>query len=321
MERFQPRPTSERDQHDPKVEAALKLLDAGIERIHDSDEFKRYLEFSAKFHRYSANNQLLIWMQKPEATRVMGYGAKDGSTGWKSVGRQVRSGEREIKIFAPLIKKDVDPATGEIIERLRGYRMVNVFDVSQTDGEPLPEAPRPREIESQTEVGRRLFTANWDWLATRGVPVFRADVPGHPEAKGSYLPGAEGQSPKIHVRSDMAIDMQAKTLAHESAHYVADHRWHTPREEAELVAESAAFVVANRFGLDTQEYSAVYVTHWSHDRELFKQKLSEISTVAKTIINGVEPFYQVIEPQRETSVDTMLTGGLPQRLPSFDELR
>lgn len=290
-----PRPTPEeaKPQGDPRIDAAMQLLEAGIDRIHDSEEFKRYLQFASKFHTYSANNQMLIWMQNPDATRVMGYGSKDGRTGWKSVGRQVRAGEKSIKIFAPLLKREVDRETGEVIERLRGYKIVSVFDVSQTDGDELPQAPRPDgDLESSTETGHRLLMANWDWLAGEGVVLFRAPVPDTPEAKGSYRPGREGRSPVIHVRPDLAIDMQAKTLAHESAHYQADHRFSTPREEAELVAESSAFVVAQHYGLDTSDYSFGYITNWSQDRELFKEKLGQIAQVSKTLINGIDRFYK-----------------------------
>lgn len=297
----------------------MQLLEAGIDRIHDSDEFKRYLKFSASFHRYSPNNQILIWMQKPEASMVAGF------NDWKKKGRHVNAGERAIKIFAPLLKKELDPATGDEVERLRGYRLVNVFDVGQTQGKALPEAPRPEDIESSSEAGQRMFMGNWDYLASRGVTLVRGDVPGVPTAKGSYLFGSETRAPKITVRSDLAMDMQAKTLAHESAHYLANHKWHQSREEAETVAESTAFVTAHHFGVDTAEYSFDYITHWSQDRELFRQKLNEIGTLSKTLITGIEGFYR---PDRETSVGdfhggiqpSVMAEGIPQRLPSPDEL-
>jgi len=319
---YRPTPEEAKPQGDPRIDAAMQLLEAGIDRIHDSEEFKRYLEFSSKFHKYSPRNSLLIWMQKPDATDVMGYGSRDGRTGWKSVGRQVRAGEKAIKIFAPLLKKEVDIQTGEQVEVLRGYKLVNVFDVSQTDGDELPKRPSPREIESSTEAGHRMFTANWDWLATKGVPVFRREVPGIPGARGSFSPGREGSGAKIYVRSDMAIDMQAKTLAHESAHMVADHRWHMPKEEVELEAEAAAFVTSYHFGVDTSSYSFDYITHWSHDRDLFKQKLTTIQQLSKTLIDGIGQHYPdaLSAPPEFDSSPVYLSEGLPHRLPSRDEL-
>lgn len=298
----------------------MQLLEAGIDRIHDSTEFRRYLEFSASFHRYSASNQLLIYMQRPDATVVAGF------NDWKKRGRYVRQGERAIKIVAPLVKKDVDPNTGEIVERPRGYKIVNVFDVASTDGTPLPDGPRPQDIESATETGHRLFLANWDYLASKGIPLRREAVPGSPRAKGAYVPARPGVEERIYVRPDMAIDTQAKTLAHESAHYLADHRFGVDREAMELVAESTAFVTAHRFGVDTSDYSFDYIIHWSQDRDLFKQQLGEIQTLSKALITGIEGFYKH-EPAATEPVDlphaqsVVLFEGRPQRPPSPDELR
>lgn len=262
----------------------MQLLEAGVERVMDSDQFRTYLEFSARFHHYSLNNQLLIWMQKPDATRVMGYGNKEGTTGWKSVGRQVKRGEQAIKIFAPMVRREVDLETGEVIEHLRGFRLVNVFDESQTEGEPLPEPVIARELESSSERGRQLYGWTRDHLANQGIPVFRKVYAGSPNAKGVYLPYER----KIYVRPDLSDDMAAKTLVHEGAHFTADHKGFDNRGDVETVAEGAAFVTAHHFGLDTQSYSAVYVSHWAQDKETFRRNLSQIQQVSKTLINGIE---------------------------------
>ena len=117
---------------DKRVEDALERLEAGVSRILDGEEFKRYLSVAAKFHHYSANNCLMILMQRPDATRVAGYRA------WQSMGRQVRKGEKGIYILAPISRKvaeDEDSEAGEAVRALVGFKTTTVFDVSQTDGE------------------------------------------------------------------------------------------------------------------------------------------------------------------------------------------
>lgn len=262
----------------------MQLLEAGVERVMDSDQFRTYLEFSARFHHYSLNNQMLIWMQKPDATRVMGYGNKEGTTGWKSLGRQVKRGESAIKIFAPMIRKEVDTDTGEIIEHIRGFRLVNVFDQSQTEGEPLPEPVIARELESSSERGRLLYGWTRDHLANQGIPVFRKVYAGSPNAKGVWLPNER----KIYVRPDLSDDMAAKTLVHETAHFTADHKLGELREDVETVAEGSAFVTATHFGLDTSQYSFSYVSHWAQDKDVLRRNLGQIQAVSKTLINGIE---------------------------------
>src|SRR5215217_8657166 len=130
---------------DLRVREAVELLDAGVERILDGEEFKRYLAFAARFHRYSANNSLLILLQRPNATRVAGYRR------WQELGRQVRRGEEGIRrIFAPNFRTVEDEESGEKARILCSFKIVKVFDVSQTDpvsgAEPLPEKPRPSAL-------------------------------------------------------------------------------------------------------------------------------------------------------------------------------
>lgn len=281
---YQESPTPERPS-DPRIDAAVHLLEQGVERLMETDQFKQYLEFSAKFHRFSTNNQLLIWMQKPDATQVMGYGNREGTTGWKSLGRQVQAGEQAIKIFAPMIKKDVDLSTGEIVENIRGFRLVNVFDVSSTEGEDLPEPVIARELEGSSERGRKLYGWTRDHLANHGVPVFRTDHPTLDRgAKGVYLP----HDRKIYIKPGMSEDMSAKTLTHEAAHFTADHKGFQDRSDVETVAEGAAFVTATHFGLDTADYSFAYVSSWAKDREVLRANIGQIQATAKTLITGIE---------------------------------
>lgn len=122
-----------------KTEALLADLHAGVRNLTSSEEWQRYLDTAAKFHNYSANNQLLIHLQRPDATRVAGYRK------WEEMDRQVRKGEHGIAILAPVLVRDHDDSCSKpkrgcrCPQKLVGYKTVYVFDVAQTDGEPLPE--------------------------------------------------------------------------------------------------------------------------------------------------------------------------------------
>src|SRR5690348_15918124 len=121
-------------------EQAIELLKAGVASLREEDSFKRFLAARAQFHAYSFHNILMFASQRPTATRVAGYAA------WQELGRQVRKGEKGIAIFAPLIKKGEAGQEADLsgIERkLVGFRVVHIFDVSQTEGAELPEGPRP----------------------------------------------------------------------------------------------------------------------------------------------------------------------------------
>lgn len=271
---------------DPRVAQAKLLVDQSLDRLIegvsetiDSEPFKQFLETMGQFHHYSVNNQLLIHMQKPDATRCAGFNR------WKKLGRWVKQGESGIKIFAPMIHKGIDPSTGEETETLTGYKIVNTFDVSQTDGKPLPEPPRVTELKESTEAGRLLYGYTSDWLADQGIPVFRLPVPGMPKARGAFMPG---EHKKIYVAPDLADDMAAKTLIHESAHYVADHRGWDAKEDVESVAEGTAFVVSSRYGIDTSDYSFGYIARWAEDKDVFKRNLDHIRVASHQIISGIE---------------------------------
>lgn len=128
------------EERDRKVQEAVELLDAGVEGILEGEAFKHYLAFAAKFHRYSSNNALLILVQRPNATRMAGYRK------WQDLGRQVRRGEEGLKILAPIFRTVDDEDNGEKTRMLCSFKVVKVFEISQTDPIPgaqqLPEMPR-----------------------------------------------------------------------------------------------------------------------------------------------------------------------------------
>ena len=137
--------TDEARQH--RLEQMHETLVAQTEALVTSEGWTKYLNFAARFRQYSLNNTLLILAQNPDATRVASYKK------WLEVGRQVRKGEHALSIFAPMTRTREDKKTGEEKRFVSGFRLVPVFDVSQTDGDPLPEEIRPTLLVGQAPEG------------------------------------------------------------------------------------------------------------------------------------------------------------------------
>jgi antirestriction protein ArdC len=232
-------------------------LERGILELTSSARWQEYLTTAAKFHNYSANNLMLILMQRPEATRVAGFRT------WLSMGRAVRKGERGIAILAPCVyggQTREDEETGERVtteRRVVGFRTVYVFDVSQTDGDELPSPVVLLEGDSASKLLARLELV----AGELGYHVERANF------CGSQTNGDTSfELKRIRLNRDRSIDQQAKTLAHELGHVLCHHEranYSAERERCELEAESVAFVVCSSSGLETDNYSFGYVAHWS----------------------------------------------------------
>ena len=260
--------------HD-KLHAALKALEEGVEAITDSGEFRRYLTMMARFHHYSSNNVMLIMTQRPDATMVAGYRR------WQQLGRQVQKGEKGLVILAPVVRK-TDDEGDDSARVIAGFRVATVFDVSQTDGDPLPEPPVAEAIRAATDQGAELYRHLEQWLTSEGVIVEIAECG---DAHGFYQPGARRivLSPGI-----LGSDHQAKTLVHEAAHHVAQHRGSTTPEDAESVAEGSAYVVCSHFGVETSGYSFGYISGWARDKAVLRRNLEAIQRTASAIIQGLE---------------------------------
>ena len=240
-----------------RIEAAHAMLVAEVETLTSSAAWLDYLKFVARFPTRSARNNLLIRAQCPDATAVLGFRQ------WEALGRHVRRGEHGLRIFAPVtrrIERD-DPDTGEtdVARLVRGFRLVSVFDVSQTDGEPLPADPvRPQLVEGEAPVGM------WEEL-TRHVTdcgftlELVPTIAVHPLANGITI----HPSHLVQVATDgRSPAQQVKTLAHELAHVRLHGDGETPRPIAEVEAESVAFLIAESWGLDTTNYTVPYVAGW-----------------------------------------------------------
>lgn len=276
---------------DDKLREALDKLEEGVAEVLDSEGFRRYLSFQAKFHRYSPNNALLIFSQRPDATFVAGYKR------WQELGRQVEKGEKQIRILAPVRRKVRDDETGEEGYVARGFRVVGVFDVSQTTGEPIPEAAAASLLDGSTAAssvlaeGLRAVASGW------GVEVGEADAGELPvDVRGRYVHAKGGEPPRIRLAPGLASDHAAKTLVHELAHHlVPPDPSKGGRELRETEAEGTAFVVLTHLGLDASGYSFPYIANWAGDVKVLKGAMSTIQKTARTIIDAVEATADPVE--------------------------
>jgi antirestriction protein ArdC len=255
----------------------IERLERGFQKIQESDEYRRYLDTVSRFHQYSISNTMLIWMQRPEATHVAGFRT------WLSLGRHVLKGERGI--FAPMPYRKTltvsDETTGESdeqeIAQLR-FRAVSVFDISQTDGDDLPQPPVTLLAGDDESLGHSFAAI----AGAEGLTIDRA--PGHGGAGGANGWYARGTR-TIWVDPDLAPVMASKTLCHELAHHFAEHI--DSRQEHETIAESVAYIVLGHFGTDASDYSFGYLASWS-DAATFKAKLGDIQAIANQIIERIE---------------------------------
>jgi len=228
----------------------LDLLSEGVLALTDSSCWQRHLDVQGRFHHYSYGNALLIGSQCPEATRVAGF------TAWRRLGRAVRRGERAIWILAPCRGPRPSPeSSGDddmFVRPVYGFWPVPVFDIAQTDGDPLPEVCRPLAGEDPSG----WFDALGVCAGQIGYSVSTTELPGTINGDCTFAT----RSIRIECRNEPA--QQVKTLAHELAHAVL-HEGMDDRPIAELEAESTAFVVCRVLGLDTSDYSFGYVASWA----------------------------------------------------------
>ena len=265
------------------MNSILKSLETGVENIFTGDKYAQYLQTRSKFHRYSFNNTLLIAMQRPDATLVTGY------RNWQSMGRQVKKGEKGITILAPvpikrkreqeildqnrkpLLDADGKPRTEEVEVVIPRFKPTTVFDISQTDGEPI-ETLAPEEL---TEA-----VADYDLFmkaitAVSPVPIRFDEIAG--EAKGYYHSGDK----EIVIQKGMSESQTIKTAIHETGHarlhdkdIMEKQGIEKDRLTKEVEAESVAYCVCSAFGVDTSEYSFPYIAGWSSNRDMKELKAS-----------------------------------------------
>ena len=299
-----------------RVKEITDQLEAGIENLFNSDQYKQWLTTMSRFHDYSLNNTLLIAMQKPDATLVAGY------TTWKNqFGRQVNKGEKGIRILAPTpYKKKVevdktDPNTGEILKNLDGsnqkeiqdvlcpaFKVVSVFDVSQTDGRELPSLGI-NELAGDVEQYKMFFEA---LKRTCPVPMEFEQISSG--AKGYYHQIEQ----RIAIQEGMSQIQTVKTAIHEMAHqklHAIDPNLKKSEQNLENIsrggkeveAESVAYTVCQHYGIDTSDYSFAYIAGWSKGKETpeLKASLDTIRKAASEMINDIDGHMKLLLQEKE----------------------
>lgn len=280
---------NEKNEKKEEMDRILKKLEEGVLSVFQSEKYLEYLGFCARFPKYSLNNQILIMCQNPNATLVQSFGA------WKKAGRYVKAGEKALKILAPIqkvferIKKDMQ---GNIILDANGnpekeqvryttFKVVNTFDVSQTDGEEIPMLCA--ELDGSVERFDGFVSALKEY-AEIPVEFEKMDENG---PKGYFSPAMK----KIVIKNGMSEAQTLKTLIHEITHsrLHADPNIKKSREQKECEAESVAYIVCQHLGVDTSDYSFEYLASWSDGKELkeLRESLNLIRKTASDIIQKV----------------------------------
>lgn len=258
-----------------KIEVMLKQMGRSVEELKSSEQWRAMLKVQARFHRYSASNLLMILLQNPQATRVAGFRQ------WQGLNRQVQKGEKSIKIFAPMTRKDKDDPDKT---KLVGFKLVSVFDIDQTEGDPLDEVPWP-EAQACPDGLYATIKAQVEALGfTVEEPIDEPDV-GIRGARGWYVPNDR----TIHVREATEAGMCA-TLLHEVGHAL-DPKLNvdTDRARRELVAESVAMVLGMQMGVELEDEVTHYLASWGAG-------VDELLAVMDRIRTAVAAFEKVPVP-------------------------
>ena len=298
------------------LEEITDQLEKGVQEIFESDKYKTWLSTMSKFHHYSLNNTILIAIQRPDATSVAGYQA------WKrNFGRQVRKGEKGIKIIAPspykvqteqdkiepythmkVLDSNGDPVK-EVVEVERpAFRVATVFDVSQTDGKELPTLGVD-ELSGQVNNFSMFFEA---LKQTSPVPVEFEDIKGG--AKGYY----HVQEQRIAIQEGMSETQTIKTAIHEITHATLHSAEKLNAEgvqkssqSKEVEAESVAYTICQHYGIDTSDYSFAYIAGWSSGKETaeLKESMETIRSTASDLINHIDGHLEALMKVHETAIE------------------
>jgi hypothetical protein len=271
--------TTQTASREDRVAALIEELHDGVALLTTTDGWLRFLDTAARFHRYSFWNTVAILCQRPDATRVAGYQA------WRRLDRQVRRGERGIRILAPCTYRVQDEGNADDPGRLvlRGWRVATVFDLAQTDGEPLPEPP-VTILDGGAPAGLRDQLAAL--IRTDGYEFTVAPMPTGTPA--GALGVTDHATRHVTVRNDLPDAQKAKTTAHELAHVRLHRGRDTDRSTAEIEAESVAFVVCGAVGLATDAYSFGYLASWaSGDIDAVRATGERVITCARAVLDGL----------------------------------
>ncbi len=305
-------------------------IETGIQNLFESEKYMQYLKTMSRFHKYSLNNTMLISMQNPDATLVAGFNK------WKDTfSRHVKKGEKGIKIIAPTpykIKEErekLDPITNapvldangqieveEVERQIPMFRVVSVFDVSQTYGEPLPTLANDltgnvAQFETFMEAIKR----------TSPVPLALEQMPDNMDG---YFHLAEE---RIAIREGMSEVQTISAAIHEMAHSLLHSRQKAQelkdsnvppkdRNTEEVEAESISFAVCNYYGIETSDNSFGYIANWSNGKDLkeLKSSLETINQTSSQIITGIDKHFAELMKEQEKEVVATTTMSKEEEL-------
>ncbi len=264
------------------IAQAVAVLAADTDALRQSATFTVWLRTMSAFHAYSFGNQLLIWSQRPDATRVAGFHK------WKSLKRFVTKGQKGIRILAPILPKTEAEEGPSIVRvppggrpastgRIAGFRVATVFDLSQTDGEPLAELPECNAVSG----GETLLPMIERAIAELGISMTYKPLGG---------PDGLSRGGAIEIEEALATPARCGVLIHELAHELLEHkasRETTTKQGRELEAEAIAYAVMCHFRMDLP--SQFYIAGYGVTAEMLTAALPVISATAKRIIGLVQP--------------------------------
>lgn len=295
--KFDPKAAAEARKQE--MDQMAEKLEAGVKDVFQGENYKAYLDFCAKMPRYSINNQILIMMQKPDATMCQSF------TGWKEMGRFVKKGEKGIRVMAPapykiereqdkldgngkpMLDADGEPVKEKVEVKVNAFKPVSTFDISQTDGEPVPRLGVD-ELVGTVEGYETLMEAI---KQASPVPISFENI--ESGAKGYF----HVEENRIAIQEGMSEAQTVKTALHEASHATLHNKEaqnadsdKKSRNQKECEAESVAYVVCQHYGVDTAEYSFPYVAGWSSDKEVpeLKASLDTIRRAASDLIVKID---------------------------------
>jgi len=276
-----------------KMKEILEDLKDQINKTKEADDFKKIFDVITQFHRYSFRNTLLIFSQYPDATLVAGY--RQWQRKWN---RQVQGGQKGIRILAPLIKKVIDKESGDATTKIVGFRIVSVFDISQTEpikGEKKIDIPDPIELTSPTEQNTDSYYKKLKiYVEERDIPI---------EYKPLGLSGGHTDGKTITLSTQRNPTGQFYTLIHEYTHYnlhwkrtkkgevTRDPKY--SREKRELEAEAVAYIVAKKFGFDYSKM-LIYLASWQK-KENIVDSLDTVYKISTELIQVLADADQIVD--------------------------
>lgn len=276
---------------DAETREALEALHSKVGEIKSSDDYLSYLSFVSRFHNYSAMN--ILWMmvqwerRRTENPDLPDFSQPAAFSAWKDLGRSVRKGEKALTVLAPIIitdKEELD-AAGKPKKKCVGFRLKKrTFDISQTEGDPIPENPA-KAVKLTGEADPRFWDAAVRALSVEGWTVSLEAIPGTSNG------WCDHSARKIAVEIENDPAQRLKTLLHEFGHAMLHGEGcELPRNEMELEAESVAFCVAHALGMDSSSYTVGYLVGWSGREDhgkLLTKTIDRVTKASRKIIDQV----------------------------------